>query len=115
MGAATRRFISRYLVGKKQKTDIDPKSMLIAQLKRNDLWDNSIENLDNLLNLFSNLIDEIKLNVGQCFNFYEIIKEKDEEETFNGEEDNDDNDNDNDDDDDKYHNNNRNRQKRLKH
>ena len=113
LGAATRRFISRYLVGKKQKTDIDPKSMLIAQLKRNDLWDNSIENLDNLLNLFSNLIDEIKLNVGQCFKFYDIIKEKDEKETFNGEEDNDDNDND--DDDDKYHNNNRNRQKRLKH
>jgi hypothetical protein len=38
LGSAVRRFISRYLVGKKQATNIDPKAKLLQQLKRVDLW-----------------------------------------------------------------------------
>ena len=92
LAAAVRRFISRYLVGKKQKTDIDPKSMILPQLKRIDLWDNNIENLGNLI---SNLIEEFEINVGQSLSFYEIIKEEDEKE-INIEEEEEENDEDND-------------------
>ena len=80
LAAAVRRFISRYLVGNKQQADIDPKSMLLPQLKRVDLWDKKVKNLDNLGNLLLDLINEFKLNVGQSLSFYEIIKEEDEEE-----------------------------------
>ncbi len=76
LGAPLRRFISRYLVGKKQKTDIDPQSMLLPQLKRIDLWGNNINNIDNILKL----IEEFKITVGQSLSFYEQIKEKDEKE-----------------------------------
>ena len=77
LAAAVRRFISRYLVGKKQKTDIDPKSMLLPQLKRVDLWNENNWNLKNLEKLVSNVIEEFKLTVGQSYNFYEIIKDED--------------------------------------
>ena len=80
LGAAVRRFISRYLVGRKQKTDIEPQSKLLPQLKRIDLWGYNIENLDNLGNLISKLIEEFQINVGQSLSFYEIIKKEDEKE-----------------------------------
>ena len=54
--------------------------MLLPQLKRVDLWDKKVKNLDNLGNLLLNLINEFKLNVGQSLSFYEIIKEEDEKE-----------------------------------
>jgi len=77
LASAVRRFISRYLVGKNKKADIDPKSLLLHELKRPDLWNKKIENLEELL---SDEIKEYKLTVGQCFKFYELIKEKDEKE-----------------------------------
>ena len=80
LGAVVRRFISRYLVGKKNRNDIEPKSMLLSQLKRIDLWGYNIKNLDNLGNSISKLIEEFEINVGQSLSFYEIIKEEDEKE-----------------------------------
>ena len=77
LASAVRRFISRYLVGKNKKADIEPKSLLLHELKRPDLWNKKIENLEELL---SDEIKEYKLTVGQCFKFYELIKEKDEKE-----------------------------------
>ena len=52
--------------------------MLLPQLKRADLWNKKVENIDNLGNLISNLINEFKLKVGQSLSFYELIKEEDE-------------------------------------
>ena len=79
-GAALRRFISRYLVGKKQATNIDPKAKLLQQLKRVDLWGEKIGKKKNLDILITNLIGEFNLNVCESYRFYEIIKEEDAKE-----------------------------------
>ena len=39
LAAAVRRFISRYLVGDRQTTDVSENSELIFQLSRRDLWE----------------------------------------------------------------------------
>ena len=82
LGSALRRFISRYLVGTRQQNDIDPKTLLLPQLKRADLWDEKIWNLKSktLDKVISDLIDEFKLTVGQSLSFYNLIKEEDEKE-----------------------------------
>ena len=82
LGSALRRFISRYLVGKKQQNDINPKSLLLPQLKRVDLWDEKIWNIkyNTFDKIISVLIDEFKLTVGQSLSFYNLIKEEDEKE-----------------------------------
>ena len=85
LASAIRRFISRYLVGKKQKNNIDPKAPLLPQLKRVDLWSENIWNIQNLYKKISNLIGEFKLTVGQSLSFYLLIKEEDENEIKNEE------------------------------
>jgi hypothetical protein len=80
LGAALRRFISRYLTGKKQKSDISPKNSMIIYLNKTNLWDEKTAKLDNLGEIISNLLFDLNLNVDQSFNFYNLIKEKDEEE-----------------------------------
>ena len=79
-GAALRRFISRYLTGKKQKSDISPKNSMIIYLNKTNLWDEKRAKLDNLGEIISNLLIDLNLNVEQSFEFYNLIKEKDEEE-----------------------------------
>ena len=80
LGAAVRRFISRYLIGKKQNDDINEKSLLVPALKRPELWGEKISKIGNLEELIFNLLGDFNLTVGQIFNFYEIIKDEDEKE-----------------------------------
>ena len=77
LAAAVRRFISRYLVGKRETTDIDEKRDLDFELSRTDLWKEKIGRIDNLDNLISNQIGEFKLKVGQAYAFYKIIAKED--------------------------------------
>ena len=76
LGAAVRRFISRYL----GSANINPDAMLLQQLKRIDLWGEKIGKLKNLDSLITNLIGEFKLKVGESYGLYDIIKEEDEKE-----------------------------------
>ena len=73
MAAAVRRFISRYLVGDRQTTDVNENSELIYQLSRKDLWEEKYGKLDNLDQLISAKMNKFKIKVGQAFSFYEII------------------------------------------
>ena len=83
-GAALRRFISRYLVGKKQKvSDVSTKSSLTYKLDRPDLWDEKIGKIPNLREILSELLKELNLTVDQSYEFYQLIKDKDEEEIYN--------------------------------
>ena len=80
-GAALRRFISRYLVGKKIKIkDISENGSLVNKLDKPDLWKEKIGKLPNLKELISNILKDLNLNVKQSYEFYMLIKEKDEEE-----------------------------------
>ena len=79
LAAAVRRFISRYLLDKRQK-EIDPTKMLLPYLCKTELWDQKIGKIENLEEVIANQLEKLKITVGQSYNLYEKIKEKDEEE-----------------------------------
>ena len=77
LAAAVRRYISRYLAGKRQTVDIDDKRDLAFDLSRVDLWDEKIGKLDNLEELIVNQLGEFRLTVGQAYEFYKLIAHED--------------------------------------
>ena len=79
LAASVRRFISRFLYKINNKDEFSPKGQLIIQLRRIDLWDGNLRKTEEIEKILE-LIKDYKLNVGQSLRFYELIKEKDEEE-----------------------------------
>ena len=77
LASATRRFISRYLVGGSMTIDIKKDRDLAFELSRMELWEEKIGKMDNLLELIREKIKEFRLTVGQVFEFYNIIGEED--------------------------------------
>ena len=77
LAAALRRYISRYLAGKRESVDINETRELYYDLTRIDLWKEKIGRLDNLEELVYAKISEFKLNVGQAFNLYKLIEVED--------------------------------------
>ena len=77
LGAATRRFISRYLAGKLQVTDITEDRDLPFELSREELWEEKIGKLEDLMDIITNMMFKIELKVGQAYEFYNIIGEED--------------------------------------
>ena len=68
---ATRKFISRYLAGKRSQSEINENGMLFDYLNRIDLWEKSIDD-PKFENEFSEL-SKIKLTVGEGKDFYDIL------------------------------------------
>ena len=57
LAVAVRKYISRYLVGKRDIVDIDETKDLIYELTREDLWEIRISNEDGLeTKIIANLI-----------------------------------------------------------
>ena len=83
LAAATRRLISRYLVGNIQLNDIKEDGDLAFQLSREELWDERNRKLDNLMELIIEDIGEFNLKVGQVYEFYNLIGDEDKRELFN--------------------------------
>ena len=77
LGAAIRRFISRYLIFNNLIYRDNP---LIPLLNRHELWGVEIAKLNNLEELIYQLLKEYHLKVGQSYKLYELIKEEDEKE-----------------------------------
>ena len=77
LGAAVRRFISRYLAGKLQTTDIGEDRTLSFELSREDLWEEKIGKEDDLMENIDELLSDFNLNVGQAYAFYQLIGEED--------------------------------------
>jgi len=78
LAASVRRFISRYLYRINSQDEFSPNVKLIIQLKRVDLWDKNLRNIQKIEQILD-LIKEYDLNVSQSFKLYELIKEEDEE------------------------------------
>ena len=77
LAAAVRRFISRYLAGKLQTTEIKENLDLPFQLTRMELWEEKIGNNDNLGNIIVMQLNEFKLTVENTYAFYELIGDED--------------------------------------
>ena len=79
LGAAVRRFISRYLAGTMQQLEIKEDRNLSDELGREDLWNESISENYDLLEITNKLLDEFKLTVSQAYEFYKLIGKEDED------------------------------------
>ena len=77
LGAAVRRFISRYLAGNFEMVNIKEDKELLDELFREDLWSKEIANSSDLENKIRDKIGEFKLTVGQAYAFYELIGDED--------------------------------------
>jgi len=75
--AATRRLISRYLVGESQVNDISEDRELAYELTRIDLWEENIVELEDLEDIIINNLYEFKLKIGQAYAFYNLIGTED--------------------------------------
>jgi len=79
LGAAVRRFISRYLAGTMQELEIKEERKLNEELSREDLWDESISENYDLLEINTKLLGEFNLTVSQAYEFYKLIGKEDED------------------------------------
>ena len=52
--------------------------MLLPNLNKIELWEEKIGKNDKLEEVLSNKLEELKITVGQTFDFYDKIKEEDE-------------------------------------
>jgi hypothetical protein len=77
LGAAVRRFISRYLAGKLQTTEIDEKLELPFQLSRMELWEEKIGSNEDLVIIIGVQLNEFKLTIANTYDFYELIGDED--------------------------------------
>ena len=77
LGAAIRRFISRYIVGKTQEIDIKLDRELAFELSRIDLWEPKIANIQNFEDIITNQFKDIKLTVAQAYELYILIGKED--------------------------------------
>lgn len=77
LGAAFRRFISRYIVGKTQETDIKLDRELAFELTRTDLWEANIANIPGLEDIINNQFRDFKLKVTQAYDLYNLIGKED--------------------------------------
>ena len=80
LGAAVRRYISRYLIGITERTEMDNYRKLGVELTRDELWDNKIINIDNFEEIVLDKLKEYNLTAGQAFQFYELIGNEDKNE-----------------------------------
>jgi len=80
LAAATRRFISRYLVGTREDIEIKENRELSFELSREELWEEKKRKSNDLIDIIYEKIDEFKLNVGQAYEFYNLIGEEDRNE-----------------------------------
>ena len=79
IGTGVRRFITRFLYKINNNDDLSSNCSLTVQLKRKDLWNKQFRTTEKIETMLE-LIEKLNLNVGQCFNFYHLIKEEDEKE-----------------------------------
>ena len=72
LAAATRRFITRYLVGTTQIVDMNENRELYFDLTLSYLWDEPLRKSDDLMDSIYLKLEEFKLKISQAYEFYNI-------------------------------------------
>ena len=71
LASAVRKFISRYLAGKRSQSEINEDKMLFDYLNRADLWVKNIDNPKFEKEYFEMKI--LKITVGEAMHFYDLL------------------------------------------
>ena len=81
LAAAVRRYISRYLVGFTQTSEVKNQEKLSFYLSRLDLWEEKVWGQDcDLTDEVTKHIENLNLQISQAYKFYELIGEEDRKE-----------------------------------
>ena len=75
---ACRKIISRYLINNVEDIDGNENNLLELYLDREELWKKEIWDKNDLLNNDLNLLKTFKLTIGQCYELYMLLKEKED-------------------------------------
>ncbi len=73
LASACRKLISRYLVGMRDDTDISENNSLALYLVKQEFWRKELWNQENLLSDDIEVLNQCKLNVGQCYELYKLL------------------------------------------
>ena len=73
LSTALRRFISKYLSGLSNDTDISEDKPLMTQLKRPDLWDYSFVAHPYFDKEIDKINDQLKINIGYAMDLYDVL------------------------------------------
>ena len=71
LASSIRKFISRYLIGNRNQSEINEDKMLFDYLNRIDLWERNIKEPNFDKNYL--FLSELKITVGEAYNFYDIL------------------------------------------
>ena len=77
LAAATRKMISRYLIGKSKLNDFREDKELTFELIREEFWEEEITKNEDFPELVTKKMKGINLTVGQAYEFYKIIGQDD--------------------------------------
>ena len=75
---ACRKIISRYLINNVEDIDGNENNLLELYLDREELWNKEIWKKNELLKKDLNILKEFKITIGQCFELYFFLKEKED-------------------------------------
>ena len=78
LSRALRRYISRYLVGKKKEKEL-LKNKLASELSKSDLWGVNKDQINEINKFLSEVLAQFNLIVEESFSFYNIIGKEDKE------------------------------------
>ena len=74
--SACRKIILRYLINISDEIDGNEKNSLEIYLNREELWKKEIWQKNELLKKDLDIIKELKITIGQCYELYSALKEK---------------------------------------
>ena len=73
LAIACRKFISRYLVGKRKDSDYNENAELTMNLTRNEFWPQKYFDKEEIFIQEINLLKIINLSIGQCYELYKLL------------------------------------------
>ena len=73
LASACRKFISRYLVGKREDTDYNENNKLYLYLNREDIWPIELWKNEEIIEQYLEIIKREDISVGQSYELYNLL------------------------------------------